>query len=217
MPVTLVIADEIPIVRAGIRHIVESGDATQILGEAGDGLEALCLVEKFKPTILITNVRLARLNGLEVVRQVRDLHPETKVIVVSNFVDSTDLASVFQCGAHGFIHLNSSAADFQKAVQEVNAGKRHLAPMGVQAMLSSISHKPGESLAVDGVYEKLTGREREILHLAAEGHDRKAVAKRLFISERTVETHRAHIMNKLGLHSQTDLVRFAIRKGIIAA
>lgn len=216
MPVTLVIADEIPIVRAGIRVIAEEGNMAQVLGEAGDGLEALCLVEKFKPTLLITNLRLARLNGLEVVRQTRDLHPDTKIIVISNFVNAADLASVFHQGAHGFINLNTSAADIQKAIQEVNAGKRHLAPTGVQAMLSSISRKTGET-EVDDVYEKLTGREREILQLTAEGNDRKAIAKRLFISQRTVETHRAHIMNKLGLHTQTELVRFSIRKGIIAA
>ena len=189
---------------------------SEVLGEAGDGLEALCLVEKFKPTLLITNLRLARLNGLEVVRQTRDSHPDTKIIVISNFVNAADLASVFHQGAHGFINLNTSAADIQKAIQEVNAGKRHLAPTGVQAMLSSISRKTGET-EVDDVYEKLTGREREILQLTAEGNDRKAIAKRLFISQRTVETHRAHIMNKLGLHTQTELVRFSIRKGIIAA
>src|ERR1700722_8659310 len=216
MPITLVIADEIPIVRAGIRVIAEEGNMSEVLGEAGDGLEALCLVEKFKPTLLITNLRLARLNGLEVVRQTRDSHPDTKIIVISNFVNAADLASVFHQGAHGFINLNTSAADIQKAIQEVNAGKRHLAPTGVQTMLSSISRKTGET-EVDDVYEKLTGREREILQLTAEGNDRKAIAKRLFISQRTVETHRAHIMNKLGLHTQTELVRFSIRKGIIAA
>ena len=216
MPITLVIADEIPIVRAGIRVIAEEGNMSEVLGEAGDGLEALCLVEKFKPTLLITNLRLARLNGLEVVRQTRDSHPDTKIIVISNFVNAADLASVFHQGAHGFINLNTSAADIQKAIQEVNAGKRHLAPTGVQAMLSSISRKTGET-EVDDVYEKLIGREREILQLTAEGNDRKAIAKRLFISQRTVETHRAHIMNKLGLHTQTELVRFSIRKGIIAA
>jgi two-component system, NarL family, response regulator NreC len=98
----------------------------------------------------------------------------------------------------------------------VNAGRKHLAATGVQTILSSISHTADE-ISVDDVYDKLTVREREILQLAAEGNDRKAIAKRLFISQRTVETHRAHIMTKLGLHSQTELVRFSIRRGIIAA
>jgi DNA-binding NarL/FixJ family response regulator len=216
MPITLVIADEIPIVRAGIKAIAEAGDVCHVAGEAADGLETLCLVEKFKPAILITNLRLTRLNGLEVVRQVRDLHPETNVIAISHFVNAADLASVFQHGAHGFINLNTSATDILRAILEVNSGKRHLASGGVDTILSSISHKKGET-NVEDVYEKLTAREREILQLAAEGQDRKAIAKRLFISQRTVETHRAHIMSKLGLHSQTDLVRFSIRKGIIAA
>jgi DNA-binding NarL/FixJ family response regulator len=217
MPVTLVIADETPIIRVGLKAIAESSNTNQVVAEASDGLEALFQVEKLKPGILITNLTLARLSGLELIRQVCHLHPETKVIALSLFVNSTDMAAVFKSGASGFINLNSSVADIQKAIQEVHAGKRHLAAVGVQAMLSSISAQGGETAPADDVYEKLTTREREILQLAAEGQDRKAIAKRLFISGRTVETHRAHIMHKLGLHSQTDLVRFAIRKGIIAA
>jgi DNA-binding NarL/FixJ family response regulator len=214
MPITLVIADEIPIVRAGLRAFAEASNGNQVVGEAGDGLEALFQVEKLKPSILITNLFLKRLNGLELVRQVHSSHPETKVIAVSHFINPSDLASVFQHGALGFLNMNSSATDVQKAIQDVWMGKRHLAPVGVQAMLSSISHKNGET-DIDDVYEKLTAREREVLQLAAEGQDRAAIAKCLSISQRTVETHRAHIMHKLGLHSQTDLVRFAIRKGII--
>jgi DNA-binding NarL/FixJ family response regulator len=178
---TIVIADELPVVRAGLKVIVESNHTGEVVGEAGDGLEALCLVEKSRPAMLITNLRLTRLSGLELLRQVQRVYLETKVIIASQSINSADLTSIFHHGAHGFMNLNSSAADIQKAVHEVNAGKRHLAPMGV------------------------------------EGHDRKAVASRLFISQRTVETHRAHIMQKLQLHSQTDLVRFAIRKGIIHA
>lgn len=213
---TIVIADEVPVVRAGLKVIVESGHAGEVVGEAGDGLEALCLVEKSKPSILITNLKLTRLSGLELIRQIQRLYPDTKVIVSSHSVNSADLTSIFHHGAHGFINLNSAATDIQRAVYEVNAGKRHLAPMGVEAILTSMSTN-GSATVADDAYEKLTVREREILQLAVEGHDRKAIASRLFISQRTVETHRAHIMQKLQLHSQTDLVRFAIRKGIINA
>lgn len=218
MPVTVVIADEIPVIRAGLKVVAESSQfKNQVVGEAGDGLEALCQVEKYKPAVLLTNLRLTRLNGLELIRQVCQRHPETRVIAFSSSFNPADLAAVFQNGAQGFISLSSSHADIQKAIQEVHAGKRHLTPVGVEAILSTISHRGGETTALDDVYEKLTVREREILQLAAEGQDRKAIAKRLSISERTVETHRAHIMHKVGLHSQTDLVRFAIRKGIITA
>jgi DNA-binding NarL/FixJ family response regulator len=212
---TIVIADELPVIRAGLKVIVESG-AGQVVGEAGDGLEALCLVEKSRPAMLLTNLRLTRLSGLELVRQVQQLYPDTKVIVILHSINSADLASLFHHGAHGFINLNSSATDIQKAIHEVNAGKRHLAPIGVEAILTSMSNSGGTK-GVDDAYDTLTVREREILQLAADGHDRKAIAGRLYISQRTVETHRAHIMQKLQLHSQTDLVRFAIRKGIIQA
>ncbi|HEX3628154.1 MAG TPA: response regulator transcription factor [Verrucomicrobiae bacterium] len=213
---TIIIADELPVVRAGLKVIVESGHAGEVVGEAGDGLEALCLVEKCRPAMLITNLKLTRLSGLELTRQVHRLYVDTKVIVISHWVNSTDLTSIFHHGAHGFMNLNSSAADIQKAIYEVNAGKRHLAPTGVEAILTSMSNG-GSATAEDDAYEKLTVREREILQLAAGGLDRKAIASRLFISQRTVETHRAHIMQKLQLHSQTDLVRFAIRKGIMEA
>jgi DNA-binding NarL/FixJ family response regulator len=215
MPLTMVIADETPIIRVGLRAIAEANNTNKVVAEASDGLEALFQVEKLKPAILMTNLTLARLSGLELIRQVSHLHPETKVIAFSRFVHSASLAAVFKYGAQGFINLSSSVAEIQKAIQDVYAGKRHLAPVGVEAMLSSISSHGGEAAAADDMYEKLTARERKILQLAAEGQDRKAIAKRLFISQRTVETHRAHIMSKLGLHSQTDLVRFAIRKGII--
>lgn len=216
MPVTIVIADEIPVVRIGLKAIAESSSSNQVVGDAGDGLEALCQIEKFKPSILMTNLRLSRLSGLELIHQVSQQHSQTKIIAISAFVSSADLGAIFQGGAQGYVNFNSSASDILKAIQEVHAGKRHLAPIGVQTILSSISVKGGEVNAADDVYEKLTVREREILQLTAEGLERKAIAKRLFISERTVETHRAHIMHKLELHSQTDLVRFAIRKGIIA-
>src|ERR1700733_4269027 len=110
MPVTLVIADETPIIRVGLRVVAESGNSNKVVGEAGDGLEALFLVEKFKPTILIANLKLARLNGLELIRQVCHLHPETKVIALSLFVNSADTATVFKSGAQGFINLTSSVA-----------------------------------------------------------------------------------------------------------
>ena len=216
MPVTLVIADEVPAVRMGLKAIAESNSMSQVVGEASNGLEAISQIEKLKPTILITNFRLSRLNGVEFIRQVRQNHPETKIIVISNVVNSADLAAIFQSGAHGFINLHSSVVDIQRAIQDVHSGKRHLAPTGIQAILTSISHSSGDIAKVDDVYEKLTNREREILQLAAEGLDRKTIAKQLFISLRTVETHRARIMQKLELHSQTELVRFAIRKGIIA-
>jgi DNA-binding NarL/FixJ family response regulator len=211
---TIVIAYEIPVVRTGLKAIAESYNGNRVVAEAGDGVEALRQIEKFKPAVLITNFRLTRLSGLELIRQVCQSYPGTKTIISSHFVSSTDLAQVFQAGALGFINLNCNATDVQKAIQEVHAGRRHLAARGAQTTLSPTLDEQGEATPKD-ICEKLTNREREVLQLAADGNDRNAIARRLFISQRTVETHRAHFMHKLGLHSQTDLVRFAIRKGII--
>ena len=214
---TIIIADQTPIVRSGLRDVVQSNPLNWVVGETDDGLEVLSQIEKFKPTVLIMNLKLAGLNGLKLIRRAHHLHPEMKIVVVSHFLNSEDFPEASQCGAHGFINLNSSLEDIEKALEEVIDGKIHFAPTGVQNILPPISHKSSEGSTVDEAYEKLTPREREILQLAADGKGRKDIAKQLSISARTVETHRFHILHKLGLRSQTDLVRYAIRKGLITA
>jgi DNA-binding NarL/FixJ family response regulator len=214
---TIIIADQTPVLRRGLREVVQSNPLHQVVGETDDGLKVLSQIEKFKPSVLMMNPRLATLNGLELMRRVQQLHSETKIIVVSQSFNLVDLAEAFQWGAHGFINLNSSLEEMAKALNEVIAGKRHLAPAGIQNHLPSLPHPGGKGKTFDAVYETLTPREREILQLAAEGIARKDIAKRLSISVRTVETHRIHILHKLGLRSQTDLVRYAIRQGLITA
>ena len=213
--ITLVLAEDHHLVRQGLKLLLEAEKTFQLVGEAGDGLEAVRLVEKRRPNILVLDLMIPRLHGLEVTRVVRREHPETKVIILSMHADEPYVMEALRNGASGYVLKDATGADLVQAVKDVRAGRRYLSPVLAERAYTGYVERPGES-ELD-VYETLTNRERLVLQLAAEGSSNPAIAKKLFISPRTAETHRANLMRKLGLRSQTDLVRFAIRKGIITA
>jgi len=213
--ITLVLAEDHHLVRQGLKLLLEAEKTFQLVGEAGDGLEAVRLVEKRRPNILVLDLMIPRLHGLEVTRVVRREHPETKVIILSMHADEPYVMEALRNGASGYVLKDATGADLVQAVKDVWAGRRYLSPVLAERAYTGYVERPGES-DLD-VYETLTNRERLVLQLAAEGSSNPVIAKKLFISPRTAETHRANLMRKLGLRSQTDLVRFAIRKGIITA
>jgi DNA-binding NarL/FixJ family response regulator len=213
--ITLVLAEDHHLVRQGLKLLLEAEKTFQLVGEAGDGLEAVRLVEKRRPNILVLDLMIPRLHGLEVTRVVRREHPETKVIILSMHADEPYVMEALRNGASGYVLKDATGADLVQAVKDVRAGRRYLSPVLAERAYTGYVERPGES-ELD-VYETLTNRERLVLQLAAEGSSNPVIAKKLFISPRTAETHRANLMRKLGLRSQTDLVRFAIRKGIITA
>ena len=213
--ITLVLAEDHHLVRQGLKLLLEAEKTFQLVGEAGDGLEAVRLVEKHRPNILVLDLMIPRLHGLEVTRVVRRDHPETKVIILSMHADEPYVMEALRNGASGYVLKDATGADLVQAVKDVRAGRRYLSPVLAERAYTGYVERPGES-ELD-VYETLTNRERLVLQLAAEGSSNPVIAKKLFISPRTAETHRANLMRKLGLRSQTDLVRFAIRKGIITA
>jgi len=211
--ITIVLADDHQIVRKGLRALLEIEPDFRLIGEAGDGLETLGLVERLKPDVLIADLSMPGLNGLEVIRQVRQQWPQTRVIVLSMYADDAYVAEALRNGALGYVLKGCSAANLVKAVREVAAGRRYLSPplseRGIEVYLQM-----AEAAALDP-YETLTTREREVLHLAVEGYSSAEIAARLSISPRTVEAHRANMMRKLGLHTQTDLIRYALKRKII--
>ena len=212
-PTTIVLADDHHLVRQGLRLVLEQEKNFKLIGEASDGLEAVRLAEKFRPNVLVSDLMLPRLHGLEVIRQVRKESPATKVIILSMHADEPYVMEALRNGANGYVLKDGTAADLVRAVHEVLAGRRFLSPALAERALTGYLERPGES-ELD-IYETLTNRERQVLQLAAEGHTSTEIGAKLFISPRTAETHRANLMRKLGLGSQTDLVRFAIRKKII--
>ena len=211
--ITIVLAEDHHMVRQGLKLVLEQEKNFRLVGEASDGLEAIRLVETVKPGVLVLDLMIPRLHGLDVTRHVRKNCPATRVIILSMHADEPYVMEALRNGAAGYVLKDSTGGDLVKAVREVNAGKRYLSPTLAERAVNGYLEKPGES-DLD-IYDTLTNRERLVLQLAAEGNTSGEIATKLFISPRTAETHRANLMRKLGLRSQTDLVRFAIRKKVI--
>lgn len=211
---TVILADDHEVVRRGVRSILEAGAGFKVVAEVADGLAAVQAVEKQKPTLLFLDLSLPRLHGLEALRQVRATSPHTKVLVLSMHNDEPYVIEALRAGAMAYILKGSESTEILRAVQEVLAGRRYLsAPLSERAIAALTSRTPDQTDPLNA----LTPREREVLALAADGLSTTEMAERLFISPRTAETHRTNLMQKLGLQSQTDLVRFAIRRGLIQA
>ena len=213
--ITIALAEDHHVVRQGFKLVLSAEQDFKLVGEAADGLEAVKLVEEKKPNVLLLDLMIPRLHGLEVTRQVRKEHPDTRVIILSMHADEPYVMEALRNGASGYVLKDCTGGDLVQAVRAVAAGRRYLSPMLAERAITGYVERPGES-DLD-VYETLTNRERLVLQLAAEGKTSAEIAAALFISPRTAETHRANLMRKLSLRSQTDLVRFAIRRGIISA
>ena len=211
--IRIVLGEDHQIVRQGLRALLEEEEDIQVIGEAGDGLEVLNLVEQLEPDILVVDLMMPGLHGLEITRQVRKRFRRTLVVVLSMHADESYVIAALKNGASGYVLKDSSASDLVTALHEVSDGRRFLSsPLSDRAI--EVYMKTSDDGDED-VYESLTNREREILQLAAEGHNNRTIGERLSISPRTVETHRANLMRKLGLKTQTDLIRFALRRGIL--
>lgn len=211
--VTIVLADDHHIVRQGVRALLEAEPDFEVVAETGDGLETLQTLERLKPNVLVLDLMMPGLNGLEVVRRASRLSPHTRTVILSMYADEAYVLEALRNGAAGYVLKDSSATDLVKAIREAAAGRRYLSPPLSDRAIEAYREKAAAT-AVDR-YETLTAREREVLHLAAEGYTNAEIAARLGISQRTAETHRAHLMHKLGLHKQADLIRYALRRGII--
>jgi DNA-binding NarL/FixJ family response regulator len=212
--ITILLADDHRLVREGFRALLAAEPDFRIVGEVGDGLEAVRLAEQLKPQVLVTDLLMPALSGIEVARQIKHRGLRTRVIVLSMHANEAYVLEALRHGAAGYVLKDASASDLVHAVREVVAGRRYLSPPLSEPAIDAYLQRAQTTGKVDP-YENLTNREREVLHLAADGHTNAEIAARLFISPRTVETHRANVMHKLGLRSQTDLIRFALRRGIL--
>lgn len=210
---TIVIADDHEIVRQGLQALLET-QGCRVLAAVADGLAAAQAVDRFKPTLLFLDLNMPRLHGLEVLKQARTSSPHTRVIVYSMHNDEPYVIEALRAGAAAYLLKGSASNEIQLAVTQVLAGHRYLsAPLSERAIRALTTRVADTSDPL----EKLSPREREVLQHAVEGCGNQEIAERLFISPRTAETHRTNLLHKLGLQSQTDLVRFAIRKGLITA
>jgi DNA-binding NarL/FixJ family response regulator len=210
---TIVLADDHQVVRSGLRTLLEADLGAQIVGEAADGLEAVQLVERLQPDILIVDLMMPGLTGLEVARRVRQRARQIGIIVLSMHAAESYVREALRAGATGYVLKESPAAEVVQAVRAAADGQRFLSPALSERLIGAYIEQ--SSTTTDDPYDLLTDREREVLYLAALGQTGPEIAERLVLSVRTVENYRAGVLRKLDLHNQTDLVRYAIKRGII--
>jgi len=206
---TILVADDHPIVRQGLRTLLEAEPDLAVVGEASDGLEAVRSAERLRPHVLVVDVLMPGLNGLEVAREVARGRG-TRVVVLSMHDAPTYVERAFRYGATSYVLKDSSASEVVHAIRETACGRRYLSPVLVPP------EPPGtRSTAVVDPYDLLTSRERAVFQLTAEGFTAAAIGERLFIGRRTVETHRVNLMQKLSLRTQSELIRYAVRRGLL--
>ncbi|MBW4438465.1 MAG: response regulator transcription factor [Pleurocapsa minor GSE-CHR-MK-17-07R] len=210
---TILLADDHQILRQGLRKLLEEEPGFIVVGETGDGLEAAALTQKLRPDILVVDMIMPGLNGLDVIRQVRQYNQHTRIIVLSMHANEAYVVEALRHGASGYLLKESSSTELIQAIREVMVGHRYLTSSLSERALNAYIQNVGT--AITDPFDLLTERERQVMHLVAEGHSNADIAVRLSIGVRTVETHRANLFAKLGLKNQNELIRYAIQRGII--
>ncbi len=212
--IRVLIVDDHTLVRDGIRALLSLATDIEVVGEASNGMEAITKVKELAPDIVLMDLAMPVMGGLEATRRIRKSYPKTKVLVLTQYDDTDYVVPVIETGARGFVTKMSAFSELAAAIQAVYRGESYLSPSAAAALVEEFQVKTG----VDGEkdpYQLLTDREREVLKLLAEGHTAREIAEILVISPKTVEWHRTSLMEKLNIHNRTDLIKFAIRKRII--
>jgi DNA-binding NarL/FixJ family response regulator len=213
--VRIVIAEDHTILREGLRSLLSSNANFEIVGEAGDGREAVRHVEKYKPDLILTDLSMPRMNGMEAIKEIKRESPTTKVLVLTVHRAEEYILATFRAGADGYILKDSTQAELLQAVKKVLSGTHYISPEISEKVIEGYIEGK-KSLKSRTSWETLTQREREILKMIAEGYRNKEIAEDLCISVKTVEKHRANLMEKLDLHSIQALTAFAIEKGLVS-
>ena len=210
--ITILLAEDHAVVRQGLRKVLEAETDLSVVGEADNGLVVSELAESLTPDVVLLDLGLPGLHGLEVTRQIARRAPNSRVLVLSMYTHDEYVLGALQNGAAGYLAKGADSAEVVTAIREVAAGGRHVG--------TGIASRIGKAIEtgaapVPDPYDRLTTREREIFHAMAEGHSNAGIAAPLAISVRTVESHRANVLRKLGLRTQTEVVRYAIRRGVL--
>jgi DNA-binding NarL/FixJ family response regulator len=210
--VRVLLADDHTLVRAGLRKLLESIDGMQVVGECGDGLELLVLVESLQPQLVLMDIAMPGLNGLEATARVVKQWPATRVLILSMHQNEEYVRQALRHGAVAYLLKDAAPLELELAIQAVLQGGTYLSPAVSKGVLNDyVQRLRGE----DQEPELLTPRQREVLQLIAEGHSSKEIARRLDLSVKTVETHRSQLMKQLDIHEVTGLVRYAMRLGLL--
>jgi two-component system response regulator NreC len=210
----VLVVDDHTLVREGIRLLLESAPYIEVVGEAGDGLEALEKVRQLKPDIVLMDVAMPRLGGIEATKRIKQEFPSVQVLALTIHDNEEYLFQMLQAGACGYVLKKARPEELIAALEAAERGEVYLSP-GMAKSLVEDYLKRVEAGEEEDSYHRLTDREREILKLIAEGYTNPEIARMLHLSVKTVQAHRAHIMEKLNLHRPAELIKYAIRKGLI--
>jgi DNA-binding NarL/FixJ family response regulator len=211
----VLLADDHTLIRAGLRLVVEQQSDFTVVGEAENGRQAVAMAGSLQPDVVVLDIGMPELNGIEACRQIREARPETEVVMLSMHSDEGYVLRALKAGAKAYLLKDSAEADLARAIRAAGAGKSFFSPAVGKVLLEDYMRKLERTGAEDS-YELLSPREREILQLVAEGKSSKDIANLLSLSVYTVETHRARVMQKLNLHNVPELILYAVRKGIIS-
>ena len=212
--ITVLIVDDHTLVRDGIRSLLELCDDFEVVGEAADGKEALEKVKELAPEVVLMDLAMPVMTGLEATRRIRKEFPETKVLALTQYDDSEYVVPVIRAGALGFVTKMGAFSELVSAIQAVHKGDSFLSPSAAAALVQECQINMAGEGETDP-YDRLTDREKEVLKLVVEGKTTREIADMLVVSSKTIESYKTSLMNKLDIHSRIDLIRFAIRKRVV--
>ncbi len=212
--IRVLIADDHAVVRAGIRLLLETQPDMEVVGEAQNGRESLDQAQKLKPDVVLMDITMPDMGGVEATKAIKEAYPHVQVLALTMHEDTPYFFRMLQAGASGYVLKGADPSELLSAIRAVSQNKAYIFPSLVRKLLDDYLERLEVGEEKDS-YARLTAREREVLKLIGEGYTGREIAERLFLSINTVERHRTNIMDKLGMHNKGQLIRFAIRKGLV--
>jgi DNA-binding NarL/FixJ family response regulator len=210
--IRVLLADDHTLVRESLVGVLQADGDVQVVAQAADGLETVTKAVACRPDVVVADISMPRLNGIEVVRRLREALPDTRVLVLTMHQEDEYVLQAVRAGASGYLVKDSAAAELLAAVRSLHAGRAYFGPQAAKALAEQLQHPERQ---VDDPYGRLTPREREVFHLLAEGLTTKEIARKLDISAKTAENHRARVLDKLDVRNTAELVRLALRRGLL--
>jgi two-component system response regulator NreC len=214
LPIRVLVADDHPILRSGLRLLLSAEPDMEVVGEAHTGQEAIDKVRELEPDVVVMDIAMPQMSGLEATTRISDLGLQTKVLILTVHAESDYLLPVVRAGGSGFVRKSQADTDLLEAVRAVHRGEVFLDPPATKMLLEDYLGRVRAGKETD-TYQKLSEREREVLKLTAEGYTSQEIADRLVLSPKTVDTYRGRVMDKLNLHHRADLVKYALRRGLL--
>lgn len=212
MSLRILLVDDHKVMRDGLRAIIARENVVDVVGEADNGLSAVHLARKLSPDVVVMDIGMQDMNGIEATREIRSSCPDVKVVALSTYSDKRYVLNMLEAGAQGYVLKDSASSELLTAIRVVAEGQSYLSPPITSTVVQSYTTKQDQKECT--AYSELGAREREVLQLLAEGRTSREIATLLHISPRTVETHRRNIMRKLAIHSIAELTKYAIREGL---